>query len=123
MLTFCCHLYNLKTLSSRTPALLLDTSKTYSLNSAWEVAGRKPPKTVTPLLCYKSQIYIVLTSLCFLFLSSISRGLKRTMRIFTFQAKAWVSQYFIASLEKERKEVSETLKDGILSLTNYSKPA
>lgn len=27
----------------------------------------------------------------------------------------WVSQYFVVPLEKERKEVSETIKDGMVS--------
>lgn len=60
-----------------------------------------------------SQIHIVLTSLCFLFLSSISRGLKRTMKTFTSPSQSmWVLQYFIVSLEKEWKEVSETTLQG-----------
>ena len=33
----------------------------------------------------------------------------------------WVSQYFVVSLEKERKEVSETLNDGIVSLDKLFK--
>lgn len=48
--------------------------------------------------------------------------IKRTMKTFASPSQSmWVSQYFIVSLEKERKEVSETLNDGIVSLDKLFK--